>query len=190
TPHRVPGDERRSLWRDQVAPADALRRALGGDRSGESRLPGPRASLRGAWRARGRPGRARPGNRDRARRGWADPPRAARNGRPAGVLDQALDGLPGRHAGQTEEAHPVVFADAIVVGRVLERQGQQSLLLQVRLVDPREAARDDGRAIQETRREGGVLTATAFPVVRVADDDPLDALGLVVASDRGEGLPR
>ena len=35
-----------------------------------------------------------------------------------------------------------------------------------------------------------MLAATAFPVVRVADDDPLDALGLVVASDRGEGLPR
>src|SRR5207249_5915163 len=64
-----------------------------------------------------------------------------------------------------------------------------ALLLEVRLVDPREAAHDDRGAAQETRREGRVLAARAFAVVRVADDDPLHALGLVVAGDRGEGLP-
>ena len=51
-------------------------------------------------------------------------------------------------------------------------------------MDAREAARDDRGAAEQPRRQRGVLAAAAFAVVRVADDDPLHALRLVVARDR------
>src|SRR5207245_10331373 len=66
----------------------------------------------------------------------------------------------------------------------------QYVLRQVGLVDSREASHDDRGGTEKARREGGMLAARAFTVVRVADDHPLDALGLVVAGDRREGLSR
>src|SRR5262249_30297676 len=58
--------------------------------------------------------------------------------RAVAVLHQARDGFARREAGQAHQADPVVLADPVVVRRVLEREGQQALLLQIRLVDARE----------------------------------------------------
>src|SRR5262245_14985468 len=104
------------------------------------------------------------------------------------MLHDALDRLARCHVAQADETDPVVLADLVVVRWVLEREGQEALLLQIRLVDPRKAAHDDGGAAQQPRREGRMLTARAFTIVRVADDDPLDALRLVVARDGRERL--
>src|SRR5688572_20835029 len=108
--------------------------------------------------------------------------------RPVGVTDAALDGLAGGQARQADQAQAVVLADPVVVGRILERQREQPLLLEVRLVDAGEAARDDGGAAQQARAEGGVLAARALAVVLVADHDPLHALAAVVLRDGGDGL--
>ena len=81
------------------------------------------------------------------------------------VRDAALDRLAGRQLREADEADAIVLADLVVVGRVAERQRQQALLLQVGLVDAREAARDDGRAAEQARRQRGVLAADAFAVV-------------------------
>src|SRR5437870_2422062 len=81
-----------------------------------------------------------------------------------GVLDQALARLARRHVAQPEQADPVVLAKPIVVGRALERQRQEALLLQVGLVDPGEAADDDRRPAQEPGTERGVLAARALAV--------------------------
>src|SRR5258708_24655751 len=55
---RVPRHERRPLRRDQVAPGDALPRALGRGRPGEPGLPGARPGVLRPAHARGPVGRA------------------------------------------------------------------------------------------------------------------------------------
>ena len=82
-----------------------------------------------------------------------------------------------------------LFADVVVVCRVLERQRQQSLLLQVRLMDARKAPGNHCHTSQKARREGGVLAAAALAIVMVADDDPLDPVGFVGPGNFGYGQP-
>lgn len=48
---------------------------------------------------------------------------------------------------------------------------------------------DDGETTQMPRLKSGVLTRAALAVVPVANDDPLDALCLVVARNVGHGIP-
>src|SRR5215210_936477 len=91
------------------------------------------------------------------------------------------DGLARRQVREAGQRYAVAFEDLVVVRRLAERQREQSLLLQVRLVNPREAARDDRGPAEETRDQRGVLAARAFTVVRVADDYPGQTLRLVLA---------
>src|SRR2546428_283158 len=88
---RVPRHERRPLRRDQVAPADALRGALGRSGPGEPRLSRARQSVRGEGRTRGRRGLAGLCDQDGAHRRRPDRPRAADDDRsPLGALTPGI----------------------------------------------------------------------------------------------------
>ena len=80
----------------------------------------------------------------------------------------------------------VVRPHLVVVRGVHERQREHALLLEIRLVDTRERARDDREAAEEARLERGVLAGGPLAVVVVADDDPLDAVVAVVGSGGGD----
>lgn len=54
---------------------------------------------------------------------------------------------------------------SVVVGRVLEHEGKETLLLQVGLVDAGERASDDGVATEETGLERGVLSGRSLSEV-------------------------
>src|SRR5438105_3222185 len=105
---------------------------------------------------------------------------------PAGPRDDDRDGCPRRQAPEAGDAHPVGLAEAVVVGGIRKRQRQDPLLLQVRLVDAREAPRDHRPAAEVPRRHRRVLAARALAVVLVADHHPADAPRLVVTGDLGE----
>src|SRR5262249_5272755 len=105
-----------------------------------------------------------------------------------GVPHATLHGLAWGQIRQPYEADAIVFTDAVIVRRVLKRQGQESLLLEIRLVDAGEAPRDHGRPAEEPWRESGVLAAAPLAIVVVAHDDPFDPLGLVVPGNIRDGL--
>ena len=88
-----------------------------------------------------------------------------------------------------EDVDLVLGAELVVVGGVREGEGKHTLLLQVGLVDTSEGAGDDGETAKVTGLESGVLTRRALTVVPVTDNDPADALGLVVAGNGGDGTP-
>src|SRR5262249_58464968 len=79
--------------------------------------------------------------------------------------------------------------ELLVVARIDERQRQHTLLLEVGLVDAREAPNDDRGTAEIARRHRRVLAAAAFAVILVSDDDPLHAGRLELARDLGERLP-
>ena len=66
-----------------------------------------------------------------------------------GVVDGALDGLVGGEVGEAGQADAVVLANEVVVGGVLEGEGEEALLFEVGLVDAGEAAGYDGSASEE-----------------------------------------
>ena len=59
--------------------------------------------------------------------------------------------LAGGEVLEADDGDAVVAADAVVVGRVGEGEGEDSLLLQVRLMDAGEAAHHHGLAAQVPR---------------------------------------
>lgn len=88
-----------------------------------------------------------------------------------------------------EETHLVVGLNLVVVGGVSEGKRKHTLLLQVGLVDTGERTGDDGKTTKVAGLESSVLTRRALTVVPVTNDNPLDALGLVVTGDGGDGIP-
>lgn len=88
-----------------------------------------------------------------------------------------------------EKVNLVVGGDLVVVLGVGEGEREHTLLLQVGLVDTGEGAGDDGETAEVAGLESGVLTGRALTVVPVANDDPPDALGLVVTGSGGNGIP-
>ena len=87
-----------------------------------------------------------------------------------------------------EKVDLVAGLDLLVVVGVGEGQGKHTLLLEVGLVDTSEGAGDDGKTTEVTGLESGVLTGRALTVVPVTDDDPADALLLVVTGSGGHGV--
>jgi hypothetical protein len=87
-----------------------------------------------------------------------------------------------------EKVDLVVGLDLLVVLGVGEGEGKHTLLLKVGLVDTSERAGDDGETAKVTGLESGVLTGRALTVVPVTDDDPPDALLLVVTGSGGHGV--
>jgi predicted aminopeptidase len=67
------------------------------------------------------------------------------------MMEDGFHLAPRRQLAKSQEADPVVPPHLVVVGGVREGEGQQPLLLQVRLVDPREAAGNDRRPAQVSR---------------------------------------
>jgi len=105
-----------------------------------------------------------------------------------GGVDNHGEGLANLELG-AEKVDLVLRADLVVVGGVSEGQGQHTLLLQVGLVDTGERSGNDGKTTKVTGLKSGVLSGRTLTVVPVTNDNPLDALGLVVTSDSGNGTP-
>ena len=82
-----------------------------------------------------------------------------------------------------------LWGDLVIVGGVGEGQGQHALLLQVGLVDTGEGSGDDGNTTQVTGLQSSVLTGRTLTVVPVTDDNPPDALGLVITGNGRDGIP-
>src|SRR6266849_4788608 len=97
----------------------------------------------------------------------------------------ALDGH-GLAAGLVDD--DVGLLEEVVVGGLGEREGEDPLLLEVGLVDAREAPDDHYLAAEIARRHGGVLPARSLAVVLVADHEPALALGLELAGHLVEVL--
>lgn len=64
---------------------------------------------------------------------------------------------------QVEDGDSVVLADLLVCRRVGEGEGEQALLLQVRLVDPCEGAGQDREPTAVSRLHGGVFAEEPSP---------------------------
>ena len=101
-----------------------------------------------------------------------------------GVNNQG-DGLANSELGSLD-VDLVVGADLLVVGGLREGQGKHTLLLQVGLVDTSEGAGDDGKTAQVPGLKGSVLTGRTLTVVPVTDNDPPDAVLLVVTGNVGD----
>lgn len=82
-----------------------------------------------------------------------------------------------------------ISAYLIVVGSIGEGQWQQTLFLQVGLVDASKRLHNDGASTQVTWLESGMLARGALAVVLITDGHPLDVVGLVVAGDFGHISP-
>src|ERR1700761_689409 len=75
----------------------------------------------------------------------------------------------------------VIGVDPVVVFWVGKVQGDHALLLQVGFVNTGEASGDDCNATEVARFESSVLTRRAFSIVHITNDNPLDAIFLVLA---------
>ena len=65
------------------------------------------------------------------------------------VLDAAFHGLARGQVVQAHQADAVILLNPVVIGGIREGEGQQTLLLEVALVDAGKAADDDRRAAQQ-----------------------------------------
>lgn len=102
-----------------------------------------------------------------------------------GVNDQG-DGLADSELSSLD-VDLVVGADLLVIGGLREGQGEHTLLLQVGLVNTGEGASDDGKTAQVPGLKGSVFTGGSLAVVPVANDNPPDAVLLVVTGNVGDG---
>lgn len=84
---------------------------------------------------------------------------------------------------EVEGRDAVLFANLVVVGGVDERERQDALLLEVRLVDADEVLREHHGDVSIAGFHGGIFAARTFAVVVVADDDGMDAVVLVPVHD-------
>lgn len=83
------------------------------------------------------------------------------------MLDHQRQVLPLGKLCQSDDIHTIIGPDLVVVFRVGKRESEHALLLEVRLVDTRERAHDDGESAEEARFEGSVFARGAFAVVVV-----------------------
>ena len=91
---------------------------------------------------------------------------------------------------EAEDRDAILFLDLVVVRRVDEGQCEHALLLEVGLVDASQALGEHDANAQITRFHSGVFAARAFTVVVVADNDGINLVILVVASDLGGRVVR
>ncbi len=105
-----------------------------------------------------------------------------------GVVDPTGDGQVRRQVGQAEDADPVVGLDLVVGRGVGEPEGEEALLLQVRLGDPGEGTGQDRGPAHEAGLHGGVLARAALAVVLVSHHHPAAARRLQAPGHLGEGL--
>src|SRR5260370_26930480 len=106
------------------------------------------------------------------------------------LVDHHLHRLARGQPGQPFDADPVRLLEQVVVRRLGERERQDPLLLEVRLVDAGEALDDHDLAAEVPRRHGRMLAARSPAVVLLAHHDPAHPARLQVPRDLGEGLAR
>src|SRR5262245_32221783 len=95
-----------------------------------------------------------------------------RHGLAVGLGDDDGDWLARRELGEPGHAQGIALLDEVVIRGLGEGQGQDALLLEVGLVDTREAPHDHELAAEIARRHGGVLPARALAVVLVPHHGP------------------
>src|ERR1700733_10709345 len=71
---------------------------------------------------------------------------------PIRMPDQTFHRLAWRQLCQPDQANPVIFPDPLVIGRILKRQSQQPLLLEVRFMNASETSCNDRDTAQQPRR--------------------------------------
>lgn len=89
------------------------------------------------------------------------------------------------HIVQTFRAHLVARVDQVVVGLVDEGERNDTLLLEVGLVDTGEALGQDDATAEVPGLEGGVFSGAALAVVMLGDDEPFQALVLPALGELG-----
>lgn len=86
-------------------------------------------------------------------------------------------------------ANRILGLNLVVVGRFGEGERKHTLLLQVGLVDTGKASGDDSKTTKMAGLESSVLTGATLAVVPVANNNPLDALLLVITGDGRDSTP-
>lgn len=89
---------------------------------------------------------------------------------------------------QTLSGDLVAARDLVVVGLVDERERDDTLLLQVRLVDARERLGDDEARTEVARLQCGVFASRALAIVVLCNDEPGLGLRLPLLGEVGNGV--
>jgi hypothetical protein len=90
---------------------------------------------------------------------------------------------------ETLNVDVIVTLELVIVGGINESEGEHALLLQVGLVDTGKAADDDGQTTEVSGLKSSMFTAGTLTIVRVTNDDPLDATVPIVSSGSRDGSP-
>ena len=77
--------------------------------------------------------------------------------------------------GQTVDRDLITRLNLVIISGVCEGQGQHSLLLQIRLVDPGKGSNDDGLPSEMSGLKGSVLTGTSLSVVLIPNHNPANS---------------
>jgi len=83
------------------------------------------------------------------------------------VVKAESDGGSFGEFGNSDKVNLVVRLDLLVIGRVLEVEGEHTLLLEVGLVDTSEGSGDDSGSSEETGFESGVFSGRSLTVVLI-----------------------
>jgi len=81
-----------------------------------------------------------------------------------------------QHIIQPHRANHITSIDRVIIGFIRKSQRHHALLLEIRLVDPCEALRQDDTPAQVSRLQGGVFARGAFAVVVFCYHEPFVAL--------------
>src|SRR5437868_3133907 len=105
-------------------------------------------------------------------------------------MDGHLHWLSGSQCAQSYYTDAILLLNLLVILRISKGQGQDPLLLQIRLVNSSKALCDNCAHIQEAGRHRGMFTAAPLAVVLITDHDRTDAFRFITASDLRHGQPR
>lgn len=83
------------------------------------------------------------------------------------VVDAESDGGSFGEFSNSDKVDLVVRLDLLVIGRVLEVEGEHTLLLEVGLVDTSEGSGDDSGSSEETGLKSGVFSGRSLTVVLI-----------------------
>ncbi len=91
----------------------------------------------------------------------------------------------GSESCQTSDRNDVIFPDEIVVGRILKRQCQHSLLLQICFMDAGKTFHDNRPASEKSRFHRRMFARRSLAVILITDRHPADALCFVLSRNCG-----
>src|ERR1700730_9075895 len=102
------------------------------------------------------------------------------------MVQAAFNGHMRCEGAELEQTYAVIRADPVVICAVGKRQCQQTLFLQIGLVDTRETAGNDSHSAQESRTQRCMFPAASLAVVGITNDDPGHLPGSIRASGRSD----